>query len=507
MASLDGVEVNPIDEGSDDHDLPVPLVPRSFADDNPSTRPSSPLTVGEEDITSIAHTPVDDPLPSTGDASGDDIPLAAKNLRRSSRHTASTADLHADLAGDNTSVQNTSPDKGSVKVKPTPKKKKNEPKKTPSVPTTAATTLSFLPSLPEHAKTYINDLRFRVPLETHHPEDNVRFHNEAQARETRNRANAHIVRSALHYSEYRSFRDETGAHLHALMGKLEDLLIGDWNLMTVHHKELVDEVKRLRTHQKDLVTANNTTVKFAEDLAARSTTQKEELSDLWEKVGTLNKALDLLQGNGGQAHGKRGRSRSPDTRNVRVRTRDSHDDDIREISRPVPYVSRRSLPPQSRPPGPPRGPPPVSSSARSTNSSRYSRDTTPRYSRDTAPHPPSNGYRKPDSQLPPSNIYRKPDDCLVKLGPMTWRTEVHDMVQVCGIIEDVLRQEAEQARDVIRNLELVRAHFNVNYRFLCFTSSEWAAWFIDMWRDCRARGMTDYSDVNAVLKGPTETLN
>ncbi len=51
-----------------------------------------------------------------------------------------------------------------------------------------------------------------------------------------------LSRSALHYSEYRSFHDETGAHLHTLMGKLEDLPIGDWNLMTIHHKELVDEV-------------------------------------------------------------------------------------------------------------------------------------------------------------------------------------------------------------------------------------------------------------------------
>ncbi|PBK68352.1 hypothetical protein ARMSODRAFT_214932 [Armillaria solidipes] len=90
---------------------------------------------------------------------------------------------------------------------------------------------------------------------------------------------------------------------------------------------------------------------------------------------------------------------------------------------------------------------------------------------------------------------------------MAWCTEVHDRVQVCKIIEDVLRQEAEQARDVIRNLELVRPHFNANYHFLCFTSSKWAAWFIDMWRDCRAHGMTDYSNTNAVLKGPTETLN
>ncbi|PBK61944.1 hypothetical protein ARMSODRAFT_964533 [Armillaria solidipes] len=230
MASLDGVEVNPIDEGSHDYDLPVPLVPRSFADDSPPTRPSSPLTVGEEDITSIAHPAVDDrdPLPDIGNASGDDIPFAAKNLRRSSRHTASTADLPADLVDDNTSVQkDTSPEKVPVKVKSTPRKKKNEPKKTPSVPTTAATTMSFLPSLPEHAKTYIKDLQFRVPLETYHPDDDVRFHNEAQARETRNRANAHIVRSALHYSEYRSFRDETGAHLHALMDKIEALPIGD----------------------------------------------------------------------------------------------------------------------------------------------------------------------------------------------------------------------------------------------------------------------------------------
>ncbi len=170
-----------IHEGSDDHDLPVSLIPHSFTDDNLSTHPMSPLTIGEEDITSIAHTPVDDPLPSTGDVSGDDIPLTAKNLQCSSRHTASTADLHADLAGDNMSVQNTSPDKGSVKVKPTSKKNKNEPKKMLLVPTMAAMTLSFLPSLPKHAKTYINDLQFRVPLETHHPEDDVCFHNEAQA--------------------------------------------------------------------------------------------------------------------------------------------------------------------------------------------------------------------------------------------------------------------------------------------------------------------------------------
>ncbi|PBK90521.1 hypothetical protein ARMGADRAFT_1032526 [Armillaria gallica] len=100
------------------------------------------------------------------------------------------------------------------------------------------------------------------------------------------------------------------------MDKIEELLIGDWNSMTAHHKELVNEVKRLCMHQKDLVTANNMTVKFAENLVTCSATQKEELSDLWEKVETLNKALDLLQGNGGQAHGKHGHSRSPDIRNV-----------------------------------------------------------------------------------------------------------------------------------------------------------------------------------------------
>ncbi|KAK0184862.1 hypothetical protein F5146DRAFT_1144982 [Armillaria mellea] len=65
-------------------------------------------------------------------------------------------------------------------------------------------------------------------------------------------------------AEYRSFRDETGSHLHSLVGKFEDLPIEDWNSITACHKELGDEVKRLCMHQKDLVTANNTTVKFTE---------------------------------------------------------------------------------------------------------------------------------------------------------------------------------------------------------------------------------------------------
>ncbi|KAK0196245.1 hypothetical protein F5146DRAFT_1133743 [Armillaria mellea] len=77
MASLDGVDVNLFDDGSHDDDLPIPLVPHSFNDNNPPTHPSSPLT-----------------------------------------RTVS----------DNTSVQNTSPDKGTTKVKTTPKKKKSDPK-------------------------------------------------------------------------------------------------------------------------------------------------------------------------------------------------------------------------------------------------------------------------------------------------------------------------------------------------------------------------------------------
>ncbi|KAK0184304.1 hypothetical protein F5146DRAFT_1006573 [Armillaria mellea] len=192
------------------------------------------------------------------------------------------------------------------------------------------TMTSFLPSLPDHVKTYISDLQFCVPLETHHPEDDIHFNNE-------NCTNTHIVHSALHYSKYQSFHNEMGSYLHLLMGKVEDLLIEEWNSMTAHHKKLIDEVKVLYMHQKNLVTANNTTVKFSKDLAACSAIQKEELSDLWEKVGTLNKALDLLQGN--SAQGKHACSRSLDTRNVCAWTRDSHDDEVTEIGHPMPYVS------------------------------------------------------------------------------------------------------------------------------------------------------------------------
>ncbi|KAK0187465.1 hypothetical protein F5146DRAFT_1004369 [Armillaria mellea] len=127
------------------------------------------------------------------------------------------------------------------------------------------TMTSFLPSLPDHVKTYISDLQFCISLETHYPEDDIHFNNEAQ-------------------SKYQSFHDEMGSYFHSLMGKVEDLLIEEWNSMTAHHKELINEVKVLYMHQKNLVTANNTTVKFSKDLAACSATQKEELSDLWEKV-------------------------------------------------------------------------------------------------------------------------------------------------------------------------------------------------------------------------------
>ncbi len=95
----------------------------------------------------------------------------------------------------------------------------------------------------------------------------------------------------------------------------------------------------------------------------------------------------------------------------------------------------------------------------------------------------------------------------MKLGLMTWHTEMHDMVQVYGIIEDVLRQEAEQARDIIRNLELIRTHFNMNYCFLCLTAANGQCGLSICGRIVMRTRMTDYSDVNAVLKGPTETLN
>ncbi|KAK0187466.1 hypothetical protein F5146DRAFT_1142504 [Armillaria mellea] len=134
MTSLDDIDINPFDDGPYDEELPISLIPHSFNDNNPPICLSSPLTgtISEEDISSIAHTlAVDDSLPIISDTSSNNIPVVAKNLQCFGHHTASTVDLHADLAGNNTSVQNTSPDKESTKVKATLKKKKSDPKKAP----------------------------------------------------------------------------------------------------------------------------------------------------------------------------------------------------------------------------------------------------------------------------------------------------------------------------------------------------------------------------------------